>query len=293
MAVRADAGAAWLQQFAKNPFARLARSLRLPVVPTDFHNPLSASRRSRVGDVASALDEVERASTVATRINDCSVADVVRGLDVGDPAAMQWALDADVVLETGAALEDTSARWFFREDGVGNDDHWLPDGYGAIVDHLALELDIRTDTPVMSVSWESTGVTVTTADGDEVGADRCVCSVPLSLLQRDEPALHPGLPERHRRALSRLGMGVVEKVVLRFEDRWWPTPPAGYFRWYDTPSSWCEWVDLTDGCGAPVVAGLIAHDAVSRHHHGRTDVEVAMSAATALHEWAEAIVVQT
>ena len=83
--------------------------------------------------------------------------------------------------------------------------------------------------------------------------------------------------------------GVVEKVILRFSDHWWPTPRSGYFRWYDTPASWCEWVDLSDGCGAPVVAGLIAGEAVGRHHHGRTDEEVAHAAAHALSDWADAV----
>ena len=60
-------------------------------------------------------------------------------------------------------------------------------------------------------------------------------------------------------------------------------------RWFDTPTSWCEWGDLTDGCGAPVVAGLIAHDAVDRHHRGRTDAEVVAAAADALWRWAAAV----
>jgi hypothetical protein len=84
-------------------------------------------------------------------------------------------------------------------------------------------------------------------------------------------------------------MGVVEKVIMRFAERWWPVPQGGYMRWYDSPASWCEWLDLTDGCGAPLVAGLIAHDAVVRHHHGRTDAEVIRAAADALHRWAAAV----
>jgi hypothetical protein len=109
------------------------------------------------------------------------------------------------------------------------------------------------------------------------------------LLQRGEPVLHPGLPEAHRQALARIGMGVVDKVILRFRQRWWPIPDGGYFRWYDTPASWGEWVDLTDGCGAPVVAALIAHDAVQQHHHGRNDEAVALAAAEALAAWSVAV----
>jgi monoamine oxidase len=142
---------------------------------------------------------------------------------------------------------------------------------------------------VTTVRWNDAGVTLAMTNGDELHADRCICSVPISPLQRAEPLLDPGLPAGHRTALSRIGMGVVDKVLLRFDERWWPVPPEGYFRWYDTPSSWCEWLDLTDGCRAPVVAGLIAHDAVARHHRGRTDAEVAAAATLALRAWASAV----
>jgi hypothetical protein len=97
------------------------------------------------------------------------------------------------------------------------------------------------------------------------------------------------VPISWHEALGRVGMGVVDKVILRFAERWWPRPPHGYLRWYDKPASWCEWVDLTDGCGAPVVAGLIAHDAVMRHHHDRTDADVVFDAASALQRWAVAV----
>ena len=70
-------------------------------------------------------------------------------------------------------------------------------------------------------------------------------------------------------------MGHVEKVILRFDDRWWPRSPSGYLRWYDEEPSWGEWLDLTDGSGAPTVAGLIAANAIDRWHRGRPDEEVA------------------
>ena len=84
-------------------------------------------------------------------------------------------------------------------------------------------------------------------------------------------------------------VGLVEKVILRFDERWWPVAPSGYLRWYDSPASWGEWLDLTDGVGAPTVAALVAGDAVRRLHHGRTDAEVAMAVADALRAWALAV----
>jgi monoamine oxidase len=128
----------------------------------------------------------------------------------------------------------------------------------------------------------------TTAAGIE-RADRCVCTVPLSLLAAGLPHFDPPLPAPHRHALSHLGMGRVEKVLMRFKRRWWPASPSGYLRWYAREPSWGEWLDLTDGCGEPVVAGLIAGPAIDRWHRGRSDEEVVGLAADALGRWADAV----
>lgn len=310
--VFADAGAAWLQQFRKNPFADLAVALGAGLVGTDFHSPLSAAADGPVDDsaVAAALAGLaasaqrltaELADPPAGGVDgraDATLADAhALWTTTASPAerrAMQFAIDADVVLESGAALHDTSARWFFAEDGVGHDDHWITSGYQCIVEHLAVGLAIRLSSPVTRIQWRAAddsrghGVAVTLATGEVVHADRCIASLPISLLHAGRPALSPGLPPALAAALAGIGMGRVDKVLLRFAERWWPVPPRGYFRWYDSPASWCEWADLTDGCGAPVVAGLLADEAVTRHHDGRSDTQIVRAATAALGRWAVA-----
>ena len=172
--------------------------------------------------------------------------------------------------------------WSLREPGVGSGDHHLVGGYAPLLDDAAAGLDIRLGAPVRRIAWDAGGV-----DVDDRAADRCICTVPIATLPGIE--LRPGLPPAHVESLSRLATGRVEKVALRFRERWWPHSPSGYLRWYDTPASWGEWLDLTDGVGAPVVAGLIAGDAVDRHHTGRAPEEIARSAAAAFARWAAAV----
>ena len=290
--VAVDAGAAWLQQFPKNPLAALATELGAMLVPTDFHNPLDAARgdgHHERGAVAAAFQALTLAARRATEDHDCSMLDVIDALDAPNDVALLNAIEGDVILETGGPLAETSARWFIGEDGVGNDDHWIVGGYQRLLTHLAEDAHIRLGAHVVHIAWTPGGLAITLTDGETVNADRCICSVPISLLQRGDVGLDPGLSARQRIALSRIGFGVVEKVILRFDERWWPAPPAGYMRWYDTPASWCEWVDLTDGCGAPVVAGLIGGEAVDRYHRGRSDADVARRATSALEDWAAAV----
>jgi monoamine oxidase len=122
---------------------------------------------------------------------------------------------------------------------------------------------------------------------DELRGDCCICTTPAWLA----PALdlQPGLPPAHLAALDHLSVGVVEKVILRFDERWWPHDDNGYLRWYDTPASWGEWLDLTDGVGQPCVAALIAREGVARLHRGRRDEDIAIDVTAELARWADAI----
>jgi monoamine oxidase len=165
---------------------------------------------------------------------------------------------------------------------VGNGDRWLPGGYGQLVHRLADGLDIRLGQSVQTINWDGHGVTV-----DGAAADVCICTIPVWLVP--QLTLAPGLPAAHLAALSRLSVAQVEKVLLRFETRWWPADGNGYLRWYDDPTSWAEWLDLTDGVGAPVVAAFVAGDAVLQLHHGRDDAAIAAEVAAALAAWADAV----
>ena len=289
--VRADAGAAWLQQERRNPLLPLARQLGLHLLRTEFRAPRAASPQ---GPVPLALIERAR-DAIETAVRswdappdgpaDRPLAEVLRPLLTHpDPElrrVVRWTLEAEVVLEAGTSIEELSARWTLREDGVGAGDQWLVEGCGALVDHLAQGLDIRIGLAARRIARSAGGVCVETDEG-ELRAERCICTVPLALLKAGRPELLPGLPERHLRALARLGVGVVEKVLLRFDERWWPRAESGYLRWHDDPPCWVEWADHSDGAGAPLVAALIAGPAVVRHHRGRSDAEVAQAAADAL-----------
>ncbi|MEN9645919.1 MAG: Flavin-dependent L-tryptophan oxidase RebO precursor [Actinomycetota bacterium] len=286
--VHADAGAAWLQQGPTNSLARLAEQWGLRTVPTDFHHPLAAASDGPVGDVPAA--HAALAAHLATTPADATVADVLpaylAGLPPHERRAAQFAVDLELELENPAPAHLLGARTALDEPGVGVGDRWLPDGYAAIQRRLADGIDIRLGTPVCGIDWHADGVDIRTADGDVLRVDRCICTIPVWLVP--ELDLEPGLPDGHLAALRRLVPGVVEKVVLRFDERWWPVSPSGYLRWYDHPASWGEWLDLTDGVGAPVVAGLIAGTAVARHHRG-DDERIALAATAALARWAASI----
>ena len=58
-----------------------------------------------------------------------------------------------------------------------------------------------------------------------VTADRVIVTVPLGVLKAQTIAFDPPLPETKRRAIERLGFGLLNKVVLAFEEPFWPESP--------------------------------------------------------------------
>ncbi|MDT4813705.1 HpnE: squalene-associated FAD-dependent desaturase [compost metagenome] len=276
---RVDVGAAWLQQFADNPLARKAEELGLGLVETDFHRPLDAAADGPAADIDGAFEALRKGVDRSQPL----LAGVERYLADCSPAlqrATRHALEARLILEAGLPLEQLAVE-ALDEPGVGNGDCYPPQGYGQLLDELSRGLDIRLGRPVRRIAWNAQKIRA-----DEEAADFCICTVPIGVLKTLD--FSPGLPQPHRQALDHLGMGQIEKVVLQFEERWWPVSASGYFRWFDAPASWGEWLDLTEGTGVPMVAGLIAADAIIRHYHGRSDRQVAMAATAKLAAWAAA-----
>ncbi|MEV4275003.1 flavin monoamine oxidase family protein [Actinoplanes xinjiangensis] len=261
-----DLGANWLQQYDDNLLARLAENLGLRTVPTDFDDPLildgpRAPAPARAPSPAAGAIEVELRARLEAAPVGASVADVLeewlRAPGAWDVEAIRRFVDAEIVMDSGAPLSWLSARHGF-EPGVGEGDRWIAGGYRLLTDHLAEGLDIRLRHPVDRIVVDAGGVTLA-GDGTALRVDAVIVTVPLGVLAAGGIVFEPPLPGPHRAALSRLGMGRVEKVVLRFGERFWPVHPAGYYRVHGTADHCVsEWLDATAADGVPTLVGLFA-----------------------------------
>jgi len=60
-----------------------------------------------------------------------------------------------------------------------------------------------------------------TTDAQTFEADAVVVTVPLGVLKSGSIEFVPALPTRKQTAIERLGVGVLAKLVLRFDETWW------------------------------------------------------------------------
>lgn len=93
---------------------------------------------------------------------------------------------------------------------------------------LPNKLDVRTNKTVTDISYDATGsgnrkTIIKCEDGEKITADHVVYTGSLGTLKNRTIKFDPPLPESKVGAIDRLGFGVMNKVVLVFDEPFWDT----------------------------------------------------------------------
>ena len=233
-----DLGAAWIHDHSGNPLTRIAAEAKLKTVLTDYEsvdlrspsgNPVpdaTIEASAKVEDEVSTALEPKAESEAAIGIPFGDAWDLERRrampLDSAAEAVLDWSLGVSLPLDLGAGRDEVSlAGWGEGETYDEGGDVLMVGGAGQLTDRIGRGLDVRTDSPVARVERTTKGVTVTTRSGSRFEAACCVLTVPLGALKAGSIVFDPPLPRSHTAAIGRLGMGTLDKVILRYPDKWW------------------------------------------------------------------------
>lgn len=111
----------------------------------------------------------------------------------------------------------------------------VKEGMSVFPQIMAEGVDIRLQEKVTGITLDQNGkilVEATKPSGErrEYWCDRCVITVSLGVLKANQIRFNPPLPEEKQGAISRMGMGLFKKVILRFPHCFWPEdkPFFGY-----------------------------------------------------------------
>lgn len=157
-------------------------------------------------------------------------------------------------------------------------------GLLALLEPLTVGVDLRTNTVVTSVLWSRSRSAVMTSSPDgtevEVPFDALVITLPLGVLQAGTVIFDPPLPVSKQAAIDQLGVGVVDKLVLQFDEVFWDDA-AVIGALGPTPGEWTKWDNLEPSTGRPI---LVGHNAatVARTLVPRTDEQLVTSALSTL-----------
>jgi monoamine oxidase len=277
LGVPLERGAAWIHGVTGNPMVEVVRQAGLGLVPTDFDDALARDYASgaRAKGVAGADAVLWRsADAAAARKPDARDSVATALAEQGwspDTPQRRLAEMTELVMEYGVDLERLGTQAMWEGNVYRGGDELVQGGFSAVPRMLAEGLDVRLNSPVTDVVVQAGRVVA------PVTADAAVVAVPLALLQSGSPRM--ALPTAARAALGSLITGNLEKVFLRYPDRWWPEVQV--MQVMSSPDQrWSEWYDLMARTGDPVVFGFSG--GASARARSADDAVVAAEAASVL-----------
>lgn len=293
-----DWGATWIHGTQGNPLTQLADELRAPRVSTSYDRsithhtngqelsgPQEARLRQVRQQVRQALKQAQR------RDEDRSLRQALAPLLGPHPTGpiplwseqqrfINFVLSGDIEQEYAGSAAHLSTHWYDSADEFGGGDVLFSQGFGVVTDALARGLNIELGQVVQAIDWGSSRVRVQTTQTQWV-ADRVIVTLPLGVLQAKRVHFTPALPEAVQQAIDHLGMGVLNKCHLRFEQAFWPSDVD----WLEYISAqhgeWTEWVSFQRVAGMPVLLGFNAADR-GREIEAWSDREIVNSAMATL-----------
>jgi monoamine oxidase len=279
-----DLGAAWIHGSSGSPVAALARALGLPLPKTDFGlvalfdavlarwsegapavlGRLLRDAHAGLGRLAPAPADLSLAEAVACGTD-------VAGLPPAERRVLSWSLAA-YEAAFGADADAVSFRRACLVDDVDGDHLLMAGGYDRLTEYLASGLDIRLRERVTRVELSGRGVRVTTGGG-RLCADAAIVTLPPPLLRGGAVIFSPGLPAAKQRALARIGVSVLDKVALVFDEVFWDPAPHFLGHLSASGNDYPQLLNLHRFNGAPVLLAFVAGSR-ARAMEARPDEEI-------------------
>lgn len=277
-----DLGASWIHGITDSPVAAAAEAFGMRTVEFTVGGYQSDSRPIayygpdgvRLSDAAvqSFVDDIRALDAALVGVIAASAADAsyrnvtdeaLAGLGWDDDRAQRVReyLEHRSEEQYGAWIEDLAAHGL-DDDQIEGDEVVFPDGYDRLPARLAEGLDVRLEHVVSRVEWSADGVAVST-DRCLFRASRAVVTVPVGVLQSDDFAIEPPLPEPVAGALGRLAMNAFEKVFMRFPTKFWDDDVYAIRQQGPEGHWWHSWYDLTAVHGTPTLLTFAAGPAAA------------------------------
>lgn len=259
-----DLGASWIHGQRGNPLVALARAAGASLIAQGDTQIWRGAGLVLPADPQSLLERgaalIDAARAQAENgASDISLARAVQEsrawarADAPLRAAARHLVRAEIEAEYGADWGSLSSWWFDADQAFRGGDALLPGGYDALPQFLGRGLPVLTGAPVAALRDTGTGVEALLTDGRRLSGRAAVVTVPLGVLQAGALQFDPGLSLARRGAIDHLGMGLLSKMILRFDRAFWP---AGADWISLVGASWPAWVILAPALGVPILMGF-------------------------------------
>jgi monoamine oxidase len=121
----------------------------------------------------------------------------------------------------GGSFDEISAWSLDENDKIKVAEGIVQQGYGTLVEKYSQGLNIQLNQIVKGIDYSNPShISVHTNQG-EFKADFVVCTVPLGCLKMKTIQFKPDLPIEKQKVIAKMGMGVLDKIVLEFPKNFW------------------------------------------------------------------------
>lgn len=267
-----DFGATWIHGTQGNPLTDLAEQINAKRLTTSYERTVT---HNTSGQILSKSEEVHLENirkqilgalkTVQNEDTDVSVrqavAPLMREFEQSSESHrfINFILSSEIEQEYSGSTDRLSAQWYdSAKEFDGNDDLFVQ-GFTVISEFLAQGLRIELDQVVKEIQWHQPTVRVITQK-TEFLADRVIVTLPLGVLQAGKVRFTPELPQKKQNAISKLGMGILNKCYLRFPDVFWSADVDWMEYISASQGEWTEWVSFKRSANMPILLGFNAAD---------------------------------
>ena len=200
-------------------------------------------------------------------------------LTADDRKLLNWHFEISFGGDDGADPCDLGIAGYLQYSlDFRGDDSVFPQGYDSIPNILAEGLDIELNQKVVKISYDTTdGISrVYTETGDEpYKAEYVLVTVPLGYLKQESLLeFDPPLPDWKMESIRRIGMGVLDRVALKFEEPFWPLDQYTFGYVSDTKGEWPMIVNQYVVTKRPILEFMVGGPAAIDLIENRTAEEI-------------------
>lgn len=129
--------------------------------------------------------------------------------------------DAEIT-NMACSLDDVSAKYYLPEGDMKsqNAEYLVMGGYDTIVNKYLENVNVQLNEVVKEINQRNNRVEVVTENKIFEG-DYVIVTIPISILQKGTIKFNPQLPEFKTKSFSSRKMGLLNKVFMQFEDKFW------------------------------------------------------------------------
>ena len=267
-----DMGASWIHGVRGNPVTDLAEAFGVETAVTDYDNQIVYDYDGRklsddeLEELESWLEElVEEMEADGEELDeDAAMGTIINailakvGPDPDELRHLNYVLNSIIEHEYAADVDELSVWYGQYGEEFDGKDVIFPGGYSQLIQPLAAELDIRLNQIVSQIAYGD-GVIVTTNQGNFT-SDYAIVTLPLGVLQQGTVTFSPPLPPEKQTAVSKLGMGLLNKTYFKFDAPFWDKEAVLIGHIGEQKGVWAEFLNLYKFTGEPVLLGFNAAD---------------------------------